>query len=121
MAGRWNTSEVEKRIRAFQKDCERAAAKAASELAHEGLTRSSAIAPIEEGTMIRTGKVDANDQGAAWGFGYGGAEDYTRRQHEDLTLRHDNGREPKFVESVCSSMADEVLPHIGRRVLAVIR
>jgi len=117
----WDTSAVEARIRKFEQECRKAAAKGARDLAEEGLTRSSAIIPIEEGTMLRTGKVDSNENGAAWGFGHGGAEDYTRRQHEDMTFRHDNGREPKFVESVHMAMRDEVVPFIGRRVQQVFR
>lgn len=117
----WDTSQVEARIRAFEKDCRKAAAKGCEDAAHELLTRASALTPIEEGTLVRSGKVVANEQGAAVGFGHGGAEDYALIQHEDLTFRHDAGRQAKYLEEPHRAMADEILQIIGRRVQGVVR
>lgn len=52
--------------------------------------------PIEEGTLERSGAavVDAEAQTAAVTYD----TPYAVRQHEDLTLRHDQGRKSKYLE-----------------------
>lgn len=119
----WDTSAVEANLRRLEREMRKAAVRGCEDAAHEGLTRSTAICPIEEGTLVRTGKVDTNEEGAAWGFGHGGADDYAIPQHERLDFRHDAGREPKYVESVHRAMGanGEALDLIGRRVRAVIQ
>lgn len=121
MAGRWDTSQVEARIRKFEQDCRKAAVKGCEDAADELLTRASAICPIEEGTLVRSGKVVTGETGAAVGFGHGGASDYAIPQHERLDFRHDNGRQAKYLETPHRAMAGEVVGFVGRRVQAVIR
>lgn len=119
----WDTSALEAHLRRMEAEMRKAAVRGCADVAHEGLLRSSEICPIEEATLVRSGTVDTNDEGAAWGFGHGGAGAYAIPQHERLDYRHDNGREAKYVESVHRSMgaSGEVLRIIGARVQAVIR
>jgi len=52
--------------------------------------------PIEEGTLERSGRVDVEDDThVSVGF----HTPYAARQHEDMTLRHDNGRQAKYLET----------------------
>lgn len=52
--------------------------------------------PLEEGTLERSGTatVDEDKQEAAVSYD----TVYSVRQHEDLTLRHDQGRKAKYLE-----------------------
>ena len=73
----------------------------------ELLTRSSRLVPLEEGTLQGTGRVVSTGDGAAVGYGLGGAEAYAARQHEDLSLHHDNGRQGKYLEQPHRQMAND--------------
>jgi hypothetical protein len=117
----WNTSQVEARLRKLTADMERAALKGCEDAADELLTRASELVPLEEGTLLRSGKVVTGETGAAVGFGSGGADDYAIVQHERLDYRHDNGRQAKYLEQPHRAMASEITTIIGRRVQAVIR
>lgn len=116
MAGRWDTSQVEARLRAFERDVRKAALQGCEDAADELLTRASELVPLEEGTLLRSGKVVTGSTGAAVGFGSGGASDYAVPQHERLDFRHDNGRQPKYLETPCMAMRDEYVHIIGKRV-----
>jgi hypothetical protein len=121
MAGRWDTSAVEARLRRFEADCRKAALNGCEDAAHELLTRASELVPIEEGTLLRSGRVVTGETGAAVGFGSGGSSDYAIPQHERLDYRHDNGRQAKYLEQPHRAMAGEIVTIIGKRVRAVIR
>lgn len=67
------------------------------ELAAEHLLQvSSTLVPHEEGDLERSGEVstDPNAEAAAVSFD----RPYAVRQHEDMNLRHDNGRQAKYLE-----------------------
>ena len=117
----WDTSAVEARLRRLEADMRKAAVRGCEDAADELLTRASQLCPIEEGTLVRSGKVVTGDTGAAVGFGSGGAGDYAVPQHERLDYRHDNGRQAKYLEQPHRAMAPEVVGFVGRRVQAVIR
>jgi hypothetical protein len=121
MASRWDTSAVEARLRAFEAECRKAALKGCEDAADELLTRASELCPIEEGTLVRSGRVVTGETGAAVGFGTGGSSDYAIPQHERLDYRHDNGRQAKYLEQPHRAMAPEILQIIGRAVSRVVR
>ncbi|MGD6762045.1 hypothetical protein ACOKM5_24230 [Streptomyces sp. BH097] len=52
--------------------------------------------PIEEGTLERSGTVTVNEADLEGAVSYD--TPYAVRQHEDMTLRHDNGRTAKYLE-----------------------
>lgn len=58
--------------------------------------RSNAVCPIEEGTLIRSSGVSVSDDGSEAAIYYDTI--YARRQHEELTWRHDPGRQAKYLE-----------------------
>ncbi len=61
------------------------------------LSVSSQLAPHEEGDLQRSGTVtsDPADGEVAVSFD----RPYAVRQHEDMTLRHDEGRQAKYLEA----------------------
>nr|WP_229807240.1 hypothetical protein [Actinoplanes lobatus] len=78
------------------------------ELAAEHLLQvSSALAPLEEGDLERSGEVstDADEQAAAVSYD----RPYAARQHEELTWRHDAGRQAKYLEEPMSTERDTML------------
>ncbi len=55
--------------------------------------------PLEEGTLERSGLVSDNgDDQVNVSFD----TPYARRQHEELTWRHDNGRQAKYLETAAA-------------------
>lgn len=57
---------------------------------------SSGLVPHEEGDLERSGDVDKDENRGAVSVFYD--RPYAERQHEDLTLRHDQGRQAKYLE-----------------------
>jgi hypothetical protein len=78
------------------------------ELAAEHLlAASSVLVPLEEGDLDRSGEVstDADEQAAAVSYD----RPYAARQHEELTWRHDEGREAKYLEKPMDEERDTML------------
>ncbi|WP_334121862.1 hypothetical protein [Glutamicibacter sp.] len=65
------------------------------------LGESNKAVPIEEGTLQASGTVayDAKNRRAAISYD----TPYAIVQHEDMSLRHDKGREAKFLENAMNS------------------
>lgn len=63
------------------------------------------IAPIEEGTLVRSGATAAEGKSAVVYFD----TPYAVRQHEDMTFRHDAGRQAKYLEDPVNSERAAVL------------
>lgn len=102
-----NTAPVEAAIRRALLGLADGAAVGCREAAQELLARSSRLVPIEEGTLEASGRVVSNGEGASVGYGSGGAEAYAARQHEDLSLSHDAGRQGKYLEQPHRQMAGD--------------
>lgn len=62
---------------------------------------SNAKAPIEEGTLIRSGAASVDDKNLRGAVSYD--TPYAVKQHEDMHLRHDAGRSAKFLEGAFNS------------------
>ncbi|TDC81905.1 hypothetical protein E1193_13460 [Micromonospora sp. KC606] len=60
------------------------------------LGESTQIVPHEEGDLERSGQVTSDESTGIVAVSYD--RPYAVRQHEDLTLRHDEGREAKYLE-----------------------
>lgn len=60
------------------------------------LGASRRIVPHEEGDLERSGTVSSDPSRNIVAVSYD--RPYAVRQHEDMTLRHDEGREPKYLE-----------------------
>lgn len=67
----------------------------------EVLGQANEIVPIEEGDLARSGAVSVDQKGLRAAISY--SEKYAVRQHEDLTLRHKNGRRAKYLESTITA------------------
>ncbi|MFF0721345.1 hypothetical protein [Micromonospora sp. NPDC003816] len=68
-----------------------------AQLAAEHLLQvSSGLAPHEEGDLERSGEVSGDPGTGAVAVSYD--RPYAVRQHEDQTLRHDQGRKAKYLE-----------------------
>ncbi|MBH0778820.1 hypothetical protein [Nocardia bovistercoris] len=68
------------------------------------LAQSNALVPIDEGILQNSGTNEVADGVARVGYN----TPYALRQHEDLTLRHDNGREAKFLEKPLNAFGPEL-------------
>lgn len=82
------------------------------ELAAEHLLQvSSALAPHEEGDLERSGEVSTDEDDLAAAVSYD--RPYAVRQHEELTYRHDEGRQAKYLEQPMNDERDTMLALIA--------
>lgn len=86
----WNGDEIAALLQAASFD--------GTELAAEYLLgESNAIIPHEEGDLERSGEVSSDESTGEVVVSYD--RPYAVKQHEDLTLRHDEGRKAKYLET----------------------
>ncbi|TDC42091.1 minor capsid protein [Micromonospora sp. KC213] len=85
----WDGDEVEALLQAASFE--------GAELAAEHLLgESNLLVPHEEGDLERSGEVTSDESTGEVVVSYD--RPYAVKQHEDLTLRHDEGREAKYLE-----------------------
>ncbi len=77
------------------------------------LDASNRLVPIEEGTLERSGRVTDNGQDTV-AISYD--TPYAVRQHEDMNLRHPNGRQAKFLETALGRNRAKIAALIAREV-----
>jgi len=83
------------------------------QLAAEHLLQvSSNIAPIEEGDLQRSGEVSSDPGRGVVAVSFD--RPYAVRQHEDMTYRHDEGRQAKYLEDPMHSEQDTMIRIIHR-------
>lgn len=92
---------------------------ALDDFAEHVLGVSNTYVPLEEGTLERSGNVDTDFAKLKSTITYD--TPYAEVQHEDTTLRHDNGRRAKYLETALNEEADKMVPFIGSRVRGVLR
>lgn len=73
---------------------------------------SSGLVPHEEGDLERSGEVSLDPSQVAASVLYD--RPYAVRQHEDLTLHHDEGRQAKYLEKPMDTERDTMLALIAR-------
>lgn len=71
--------------------------------------------PIEEDTLMRSGTVSTDPGTFSAAVSYD--TPYAARQHEDMTLRHDAGRNAKYLENAMNSEV-KVAAEIIRKTIA---
>ncbi|QMU22893.1 hypothetical protein [Gordonia rubripertincta] len=76
------------------------------------LEESNRLAPIETGDLIRSGNTAVDSEEAAVGYN----TPYAIRQHEDLSYRHDSGREAKFLEKALNRNADRIIDTVADEI-----
>lgn len=94
-----------------------AAAKALGEFAEGLLTMANSKVPIEEGTLERSGDTDLDRKALKATISYD--TPYAVRQHEDTRLRHDAGREAKWLEHTLKSNSSKLGPFVADRIKRV--
>lgn len=104
--------------KALSNDAQKAALEALIDGAEFILDRSNAIAPIDEGDLIRSGAVAVDTGDNSVNVFYD--TPYAVRQHEDLSLRHSNGRRAKFLESAMRANKDKVIEFVASAIRKVI-
>ncbi len=101
----WNGSQVLARLRDAGMD--------GIELAAEHLLQvASGLAPHEEGDLERSGEVSSDPAAGAVAVSFD--RPYAVRQHEELTWRHDAGRQAKYLEEPMVTEADTMLALAAR-------
>ncbi|MEV4320989.1 hypothetical protein AB0J37_02020 [Microbispora rosea] len=83
------------------------------------LQASRELVPIEEDTLERSGvaSVDEADLRAAVSYD----TVYAVRQHEDLTLKHDEGRQAKYLEEPMDTERQTMLDKIAAEIRRSLR
>lgn len=100
----WNDDEVEAALTGATFD--------GLELAGEHLLQvSSGLAPHEEGDLERSGDIDTDEDEMQVSVYFD--RSYAVRQHEDMTYRHDEGRQAKYLEHPMHEEADTMLAIIA--------
>lgn len=108
MSRSWQIKLNVDRIKASKRD---AAARGLRKGAEHVLQVSRERVPIEEGTLERSGQASVDEQHLRAAVSYN--TKYAVKQHEDMTLHHDAGREAKYLERPMASERDVV-----RRLIA---
>lgn len=75
------------------------------------LDESNKIAPIDEGTLIRSGNTAIDEKNKTAAVFYD--TQYAVRQHEDVTQKHSNGRQAKFLETAYKNNIDAIRNYIA--------
>lgn len=96
-----------------------AAAKGLKKALEHLLQKSREQVPHEEGTLERSGTVVVDDGELVGAVSYD--TPYAIRQHEDLTLRHDEGRKAKFLEDPADEERATMLELIAAEVRRSMR
>ncbi|WP_281895138.1 hypothetical protein [Phytohabitans aurantiacus] len=82
------------------------------ELAGEHLLQvSSDLAPHEEGELERSGDISKDEADGAVAVYFD--RPYAAVQHEDLTFRHDEGKQAKYLEEPMGTEADTMIALIA--------
>ncbi|MGI5252775.1 hypothetical protein [Actinacidiphila glaucinigra] len=85
------------------------------------LERSRDRVPIEEGTLERSGVASVDDEGDQVTGAVSYDQPYAVRQHEDMTLRHDQGRTAKYLEGPLLEEADQIQALIAAQIRRALR
>ena len=70
----------------------------------EVLGRSNEVVPLEDGPLMNSGTVAVDQKGLRAAVSYN--TPYAVRQHEDMTLKHNDGRRAKYLETALTSSQD---------------
>lgn len=92
----------------------KAAARGVAIAAEHVLGESNKKAPIEESTLIRSGTVSNDPENLRAAVTYD--TPYAVKQHEDMGLRHDAGREAKYLENAMNAERATVQQIIAKTI-----
>lgn len=97
----------------------KAAARGLAKGAEHILTESRKEAPIQEGTLERSGAVSVDEANLRAAVSYDSP--YAVRQHEELTWRHDPGRKAKYLEDPMNAEGPTALEIVAAEVRMALR
>lgn len=100
----WNGGEIETLIEA-------ATRQGLTEAAEHLLKVSRDLVPIQEGTLERSGVAEVDDTDLTAAVSYD--TPYAVRQHEELTWRHEEGRQAKYLEQPMNTERETLLALIA--------
>ena len=107
-----NTSQIKARQRA---GAIKGLRKAVNHL-HE---RSTAVAPIEESTLINSAVPSVDEAALRGAVSYDTV--YAVRQHEELTWKHDPGRQAKYLEEPLNAEAQTMMALVAAAIRRSLR
>ena len=97
---------------AITKATETAASRGLKKGAELVLQRSNDRVPIQEAILMHSGVASVDGMTAAISY----STPYAKRQHEDMTLKHDPGRSAKFLEKAINESAQEVMDLVAAEI-----
>lgn len=100
----WNGDAADRAVRD-------AAARGLFQAAEHVRAESVKVAPIEESTLVKSAATSVDEAALTASVSYDTV--YAARQHEELTWRHDAGRQAKYLEEPLNREQDTVLKIIG--------
>ena len=104
--------EVEARIAAAIRDIENASHDAVREVSFDLLGKAVDLAPVDTGDLRGSGKVEfEEDRNKLVGI-VSFNTPYARRQHEELTWRHPEGGQAKYLQQPFEENADRYIQKI---------
>lgn len=106
----WKTAEVEARLQA-------AARAALFDASHYVLEKANETVPIREGILQASGYADSDERMATISYD----TPYARRQHEEMSYRHPQGRRAKWLELTLREQATQVLNIMAKRLMSALR
>jgi len=113
---RWDGAKVQAGVRA-------AAISGLRDGAEHLLTEANKTVPIETGALMRGGVADVDEERLEASVSYGNNESaaYAVTQHEDTTLRHDEGRRAKWLEMTLNEQRRKIQRHVEDKIKQALR
>jgi len=108
---------VADRRHAFTAELEKILERTLNEIGNDCLAESNKIVPLEEGTLQGSGFVEVQKTAAGHieaQVAYG--TPYAVKQHEDSTLKHDNGREDHYLEKTVAARTSKWEQYMADKV-----
>lgn len=108
------TSEVLANLRQAMREAGDGAVRGLDLATQHLLAASTAVAPLDEGTMIHSAKATVDEASMTAAVSYDTV--YAVRQHEELTWRHDPGRQAKYLEEPAAREAETMTAILAQQV-----
>ena len=115
MTEAWNAGSMTAKLQGIGSRLREEAAKAVEEVADLVLNEATTRVPLEYGDLQDSGKVSVDAENLQAAVSYD--TPYAVRQHEDMTYRHDAGREAKYLENALNVVSNGPAEQVYRRRL----
>ena len=104
----------------YSQSCvKRAAISALKDAAEHILNESNKEVPIDEGTLKNSGNTRIDTSSLEASINYD--TPYAVRQHEDLTLKHKNGKKAKFLENAIKDNMSDIERYLAEALDKALR